>query len=1520
MADIVTAAFEDKHDYPPSAQSQEFFDRLLTENVDTAMFLFTSVAVETLRAKIEELVPEAKGWYKPTGSRTYGVPYAKYNDRFYENQATASSLLGAIGGKKPQIKIPVYITDSLFGINLHTTGYPNFPLAEGALSGDTDIIALAFDRIMRHKGGGFSQNIKLKNFDVTPLFDGRLGLTENPLGDLTDEETTQYLMSLIDSVEIRFIASEASEDTNEDSLKRIRSLTHSCKLFLYVVINVPEEVSKYITQSYNSDPRLMVQWFRQWYDVTLAQGGDLPGNMRDLKQIISDTQQIREVRLTNEHDLTTSFEGQTQYLPSITELTEYDKYMSQLADIAITKGGAFDPLAKLFEQENLKKFPTPPKNKLLYTDWRLNKASYVTTTGTLRLIDLNGWKPAPVGAFATMLGTHITDNVVSATLSDLSKIVKKYGKTLADFMELEDFTLLVRKDQRESYRQLSSVDAAFAFLSSIRVSWQWPADAKRVENVYPMIMEVRAACLKLADAAGESVVELYGDDFDYEQARSTFNVRTIFDFPMLSFIKRATDFVHEQVKGNYSELFEEYGVQRVMNIAPVFITIAKTADVSDVIKADKESRAQYLQPKLNDEYSPEPVPNIKQDFAFLPHQVKADNHLKNEADNVVANIAPGGGKTLLAITSALRALAKGRRVAIICPNYLMKNYHEDAMFLTEGKLNIVSVDNAIYSRYGEEALHRLIMKAPTNTLTLIGLTVFSVGKNINYSYNGEDIVINQIVEFLRSIEWDEVYIDESHYLANSSSNRSGTVARFLGGVKKVRLMSGTFINSGIMDALGQSRLMDPSALGTTEDFLEKYALQTSNNKITLAKPQAELHVSQRLKSKVDYINIRRKEWVALLPERRETFHFVNLSENQQRVYQSILDEVIKEIEADSNIAGKLKSGNEEDADNLEAYLKRYLARVERYLAACSTDELGSRMLKDEDLISPKSHKVNEILGRHFGSAESSGGKVLIFTSYKDSAKAIYDNLAPEFKKMAIHYEAERKDELIPIMKKDPNVKIVVGVEHSLNTGHNFQAFNRVIRIETVWNPGTLDQAESRINRPDPKNTEAERPYIYFDWVCCDSTIDITKTGRLISKLLSAVKFDEANNVLYKDLPDLQVVSMTFDNIRESNSFETALKPYIEGYRQYQVAQKTDFAEYKAKTKHLKPVAVPVGETIKGSAFLNVPYIANMTLPYQGDLGLVNIGDYAMDRKLSVTALPKEELKGKRVHTEYGDGVITNASSYSITVELEGGRKVNVDKLCAFLIPSTLKGTVRQNIERKVGLQIVDVPEEVEETITKKAEQEVRNPARKKEPVPTIDVEKNTEVEVFLSIINGALGVLISKDDPDATPRLMKKVGMTEVGAYYYAHCKTYKHLDQMINALTSKFDIPEKLVDELESLLEAFSQGRNKLFNVDQIDQTEIIDFIRGQNKRSAKGELKVYPLIQDGDFYLIAWADTQVEAKRLPRLNVPGVKWILDDGFYMKLFTRKTQARDFIKSLPEQGITISNMAEVKEEYKAIKL
>ena len=73
----------------------------------------------------------------------------------------------------------------------------------------------------------------------------------------------------------------------------------------------------------------------------------------------------------------------------------------------------------------------------------------------------------------------------------------------------------------------------------------------------------------------------------------------------------------------------------------------------------------------------------------------------------------------------------------------------------------------------------------------------------------------------------------------------------------------------------------------------------------------------------------------------------------------------------------------------------------------------------------------------------------------------------------------------------------------------------------------------------------------------------------------------------------------------------------------------------------EPTPIPSGGTIKGSKMsADVPYIHNMALPFQSDLGLINIAEWAnQEKNVSEKDLDIDDFQW-HVHTEFGDGIVT----------------------------------------------------------------------------------------------------------------------------------------------------------------------------------------------------------------------------------------------------------------------------------------
>jgi hypothetical protein len=213
------------------------------------------------------------------------------------------------------------------------------------------------------------------------------------------------------------------------------------------------------------------------------------------------------------------------------------------------------------------------------------------------------------------------------------------------------------------------------------------------------------------------------------------------------------------------------------------------------------------------------------------------------------------------------------------------------------------------------------------------------------------------------------------------------------------------------------------------------------------------------------------------------------------------------------------------------------------------------------------------------------------------------------------------------------------------------------------------------------------------------------------------------------------------------------------------------------------------------------------------------------------------------------------------------------------------------------------------------------PRAVKKPTPTVDLEQDNAIDLYISVINGGLAAIVDAEDPDAAMGGLKSYGFKKwSGPYIYCEVKSARHMRALIDTISSKFDVPENLLESLEETFELFTLGRSKLFNPDQASKVELVDFFRSKSKPSVGKELKVYPLIQDGVLYLCTSAAQPAASRLSQRVVISGVKWERDEGFYAAFFNDKTSLKSTLQNMTTDGITINNLADVKEEFRQLKL
>jgi hypothetical protein len=573
--------------------------------------------------------------------------------------------------------------------------------------------------------------------------------------------------------------------------------------------------------------------------------------------------------------------------------------------------------------------------------------------------------------------------------------------------------------------------------------------------------------------------------------------------------------------------------------------------------------------------------------------------------------------------------------------------------------------------------------------------------------------------------------------------------------------------------------------------------------------------------------------------------------------------------------------------------------------------------------------------------EEMHGKVIVFCRYTRSVNAIYEALkrtAPEYAKASVIFHGEVEGDkwagldafkATPI---DPTLKapaqILIANEQAISEGHNLQMASRLIRVEAPWAPGELDQAAARIFRPDPSGKYG-REHIYLDWILTDRTLEVAKMGRLISKMVTKAQFDEANNPHYDSLKDIQLEmkSMSIDALQERSTLAD-IKEYTDAYGQLAMLVGREFRQMR-ETKTAKMFDIepePMFDDAKIIPF--VPYVPNMAVPDRNNLGLIVLNEWLQDTSNGdvqfVLQNVKENLKGRYVHTERGNGVIegvrvTSATGRitSVSVALDNGDKLSWEPSMIYMSPKLTPESMKKLPKAPKATEKQKRALEVEkERAHKRAEKEdkKRAPRMKREmtelqklkqienlgklaregkkpaglkpatPKPIKPVPKaNMDVDLFPAVINGSIALEAFPADAKTDLTRLGMVGVTE---YAYVKITSYGVFTGVMDWIESKFYVKKPTWKRLEDLHDSFDgTGKRAKFDIDQASVEDFKNFIllyKGKGKHTmaatktetpnGKPELKVYPLVIGTNLYIACDLPTNPAIRRYIHKPLPNV------------------------------------------------
>jgi SNF2 family DNA or RNA helicase len=642
------------------------------------------------------------------------------------------------------------------------------------------------------------------------------------------------------------------------------------------------------------------------------------------------------------------------------------------------------------------------------------------------------------------------------------------------------------------------------------------------------------------------------------------------------------------------------------------------------------------------------IPCMNPEIVLFPHQAEALAKLNVAKDNGIIDVATGGGKTGIIFQDALNQMQTNgiKRPLVIMPNALIGQWMSEVHFFSALQFNVLALTTETLKKYEQEEMEQMIKSAPPNTIFLTTYAFIRNGGDlVGKDFEGEDrFQFPNAQWILDTVEPDYVALDESQIIKKSSSKSNKAVTYIGDQVQVRRIATGTLITNTPKDLIGQLKFLDPAIVGNETEFANRYAI--GGNISNGWKEDFADQLRQHLRDNTAYLMYREKDWAPLLPKRKYTFDFVDMSPAQTAAYKALVHDVVEEIMEDPELKDawlKMQDESDDEMEGIPAALLGKLAKLEQFLTA---PEFAAVMKYTKgEFISPKIKRIDELIGESINDKSEKNNKVIVAVHFKIAA----DHLMrySKYKNIAAYYDASNK-QVIGRFQNDPNLKVIFAVQASLSVGLNLQVANRIILADIDWTPGNLKQLEARIFRPHVKIVDGKLvnlnkdKTVYINTVVCNDSADVCKFAfQAYKKILNAsimenspvelpprVGFSEEALAAKFEDPIMQG-PIVLDKIEQHNKW---LDKQIE-----EVKAKGDLKLRQVKT-------IKDGGKLGTTLMPKTPWVAGMTLPLEeGEEPLATYLEqfgYAEDSDMTEF---KEPLHNLPVRTEWGTGIVTGVS-------------------------------------------------------------------------------------------------------------------------------------------------------------------------------------------------------------------------------------------------------------------------------------
>ena len=882
--------------------------------------------------------------------------------------------------------------------------------------------------------------------------------------------------------------------------------------------------------------------------------------------------------------------------------------------------------------------------------------------------------------------------------------------------------------------------------------------------------------------------------------------------------------------------------------------------------------------------------------------------------------------TVLMIMDILNLMNKGevKRPLVVAPGQLIGQWIGEINFFTGGTINAVAVTVETCGEWDTKeikGIENIVKNAPKNTIFLTNYSLLTTQTEKSQAGG----IIFKRLEWLRNIvKPDYIALDESHTIKNVSSLRSKACLEFRD-VSYRRLATGTLIPNNPIDLLNQVSFLNPRILGSKEQFAEKYSSGGLNaqGQIQTFKKGFKEKLRKDLLDNTFYMSYSEKDWAATLPKIEYSYNKVEMSSELTRIYKFLVAEIISEIMADPKLK-ELWDRYQNEPDLLKDsatgnFILGKFAKLEQFLTSPDQSTFAKYSLGNSNLISPKMEKIDELIGESI----ASGHKCIVACHFKKPAQHLIAH--SKYSNVSIYVDALRKNKITEFQdKNNKKAMVMFAVVQNISEGLNLQVADRIILADIDWTPGKLTQLKARIFRPNPKFEKDENgntivknlnedKTVHIDYVLCDNSADVLKfCFQTYKKIDIAEVIEESPIKLPEDIekPELSEANLMGNWERMSaDIYENLSVKYNEHIK--------DIIEHQKATGNHDLVSVVHSEKSLGTEKIPTPWVIGMPLPIKEENSKKeeSLLKYLTDRG-AFKSLNRKDSRGYTVDSD--DNIEEdidseeNGSREGLSQEAKEDiyavNKIDISNFESLLLGREVRTEFGKGKITKVNPKTVTVSDGI---FTKTISINKIIILKTKDEIPPEEEElPSNAIIMHFTAYDGMPAFVV--DPGDAQHHELRSIQFIWQGPYWYKKFKAKNNCLLVLEKLRKKFKIDNAVINDIDIMANRINKNIPVKYHwrEDVKSGKEEKTFILRSHKRSPEGTLKIFPLMRENEFMLVA-------SRKMNDAELSEFGFRIEKGMWYHFVKNKTQAKIILKKVEKDlGLIIANREELIEDTK----